>query len=41
MTGRLAETCVLCVAPGNAGESNLGSVKAGEMCLSAPRELLS
>lgn len=41
VTGRPAETCVLRVAPGNAGESNLGSVKAGEMCLSAPRELVS
>lgn len=41
VTGRPAETCVLRVAPGNAGESNLGSVKAGEMCLSAPREPVS
>lgn len=41
VTGRPAETCVLRVAPGNAGESNLGSVKASEMCLSAPRELVS
>lgn len=41
VTGRPAETRVLRVAPGNAGESNLGSVKAGEMCLSAPRELVS
>lgn len=41
VTGRPAETSVLRVAPGNAGESNLGSVKAGEMCLSAPRELVS
>lgn len=41
VTGRPAETCVLRVAPGNAGESNLGSMKAGKMCLSAPREPVS
>lgn len=41
VTGRPAETCVLRVAPGNAGESNLGSMKAGKMCLSAPTEPVS